>query len=268
MAFLLDRIFTTRTALPKNGGIVEVEPIAALKPYIRCFWTVDNTNSHKSARIIPDCCADILIDIDNRSASFVGISLDSFLTEHTSEVFGIRFYAWTVSRFVRVDADKLNDADIAPENLFCDFAKFKDGIIRAENTAKRIELAENYLLRLIDERQDDDVMNCLYSVIVHNGNKSVGDLADEIAVSKRTLERKFLRNVGVSPKIAAELIRYQLLWQDCIAGGFDIFDEVDKFGYYDQAHMYNDFKKYHGITIGDARNEYLDLSRFYNTIQS
>lgn len=262
MVFSLNKIFTTCTALPKNGGVIEIEPISALKPYIRCFWISEKCNANQSMRIIPDCCADIIIDVDNRSAKFVGMSFDSFLTENTSKVFGIRFYAWVVPYFVRVDADKLYNSHIPPENLFCNFAEFQDSIIRAKSTMQRIALSENYLLQLIDERHDDDVMNCLHSIIVHNGNISVNRLADEIAVSKRTLERKFSQNVGVSPKAVAELIRYQLLWQDCITtGGFDVFDEVDKFGYYDQAHMINDFKKYHGIGIGDARSEYFDLSR-------
>ena len=41
MAFSLESIFTTATAVPSEiSGIIEVEPIDYLKPYVRCFWLI------------------------------------------------------------------------------------------------------------------------------------------------------------------------------------------------------------------------------------
>ncbi len=266
MAFSIDSIFTTRTALPKNGGIVEIEPTAALRPYVRCFWTCERGKFTRSTRIIPDCCADIIINLDDCGAGFVGMCTDSFAAENTDTVFGIRFYAWAVPQFTRTNAVQLFNALINPQNLFSNFAEFKDSIIAAKRTAERVELAQKYLLGLLDSRCDCDVMNSLYAIIRGNGNMSVGDLSRGIAVSKRTLERKFMQSIGVSPKTITDAIRYQLLWQDCIADRFCALDSVEKFGYYDQAHMYNDFKKHHGIGLGEARKEYYALSLFYNTV--
>ncbi len=265
MAFSLDKIFTTRTALPSNGGITEIEPIAALKPYIRCFWTYKRGTCAMKTRIIPDCCADIIINLDDESAGFVGMCFDSFFAENVSTVFGIRFYAWSVPRFARTNAVRSYGFDSNPQNLFYKFTDFKDSIIEAKNTAQRVELSQKYFLELLDESCDSDVMNCLYTAIKCNGSISIHELSRSMAVSRRTLERKFMQNIGVSPKSIIELIRYQLLWQDCISSNFCAHDLVDKFGYYDQAHMYNDFKKYHGIGLGDAWQEYFKLSHFYNT---
>lgn len=266
MAFSLDKIFTTRTALPKNGGVVEIEPVAPLKPYVRCFWTCERGKCAKYTRIIPDCCADIIIDLNTAGAGFVGMCFDSFAAENSSTVFGIRFYAWAVPHFTRTNAAELFGMDIAPQNLFYNFADFKRSIIDAKHTAERVERAQRYLLRIIDERCDNDVFNSLYLIIYNSGNISVSDLSNSIAVSKRTLERKFLQSIGVSPKAVTELIRYQLLWQDCIKDGFSVADSAFKFGYCDEAHMYNDFKKFHGIGLGEARKEYFTLSHFYNTV--
>ena len=266
MAFSIDSIFTTRTALPKNGVIVEIEPIAALKPYVRCFWTHERGKRDHYSRIIPDCCADIIINTEDCGAGFVGMCTDSFAAENVDTVFGIRFYAWAVPQFTRINAVQLFNSVINPQYLFSNFTEFKDRIIAAKSTAERVALANKYLIYLLDSQCDCDVMNSLYGIIRSNGNISVNDLSRGIAVSKRTLERKFMQNVGVSPKTITELIRYQLLWQDCIGNRFYALDSVEKFGYYDQAHMYNDFKKYHGIGLGDARLEYFNLSRFYNTV--
>ncbi|MDE5563480.1 MAG: AraC family transcriptional regulator [Clostridiales bacterium] len=266
MAFSIDSIFTTRTALPKNGGIVEIEPIVALKPYVRCFWTCERDKANKVSRVIPDCCADIIIDVENDGAGFVGMCLDSFAATHINAIFGIRFYAWAVPQFTRTNAVILFNALINPQNLFNNFTEFKDSIIEAKSTSERVELAQKYLIGLLDSRCDSDVMNSLCDIVINNGNISVSDLSRGIAVSKRTLERKFMQSIGVSPKTITEAVRYQLLWQDCIDNRFCAIDSVEKFGYYDQAHMYNDFKRYHGIGLGEARQEYYDLSRFYNTV--
>lgn len=266
MAFSLDSLFTTRTALPKNCGVTEIEPIAALKPYVRCFWTYEHSCRNIGMRIIPDCCADVIIDLDKQGASFVGMCLDSFIAENVLNVFGIRFYAWAVPRLVRTDAPLLYGNNISPDSIFYRFSAFKESIICAETTAERVEIAQKYLVGLIDEHCDRDVMNSIYAIITNNGNITVSDLSDGIAVSKRTLERKFMLNTGFSPKSIIEAIRYQLLWQDCIKRDFCVLDGVEKFGYYDQAHMYNDFKKYHGIGLAEARNEFINLSHFYNTV--
>ena len=266
MAFSLDKIFTTRTALPKNGGVIEIKPIAALQPYVRCFWVCERDKWDRVSRVIPDCCADIIIDVDNNGAGFVGMCLDSFTATHVNAIFGIRFYAWAVPQFVRVNAAQLFNAVINPQNLFSNFNEFKDRIIAAKSTAERVELSQRYLISLLDERCDNDVMNCLYATIVHNGNISVRDLSGSVAVCRRTLERKYMQSIGVSPKTITEMLRYQLLWQDCIKSNFNALDCVEKFGYYDQAHMYNDFKRYHGIGLSEARQEYCDLSHFYNTV--
>lgn len=261
MAFSLDKIFTTRTALPKGCGVIEIEPCAALKPYIRCFWTYARTDRSIPVRIIPDCCADIIIDLDRRSAEFVDIGFDSFFVRSTGTVFGIRFYAWAVSRF---SSTCVRHGPVDPKMLFAGFSDFQNRIIEAKTLSERIAFAQSYLTGIMSERCDDDVMNCLYSMVKNSGNVSVNELASDVAVSRRTLERRFLR-IGITAQSMSGLIRYQLLWQECLKRDFSALDCVEKFGYYDQAHMYNDFRAFHGINPVEARREYSSLSHFYNT---
>ena len=90
-------------------------------------------------------------------------------------------------------------------------------------------------------------------------------MADDNAVSNRKLERDFLSTTGVSPKQMVNLIRYQLLWQDAVKRDFNVLDSVEKYGFFDQSHLLKEFKKYHGLTLTEARNEVLRLSHFYNT---
>ena len=265
MSFSLDSIFTTRTALPKERYITEILPSAALRPYIRCFWKYSGSPDIVDFRIIPDCCADIIIPLDGYPSIFVGLSDTSFITKRIGDVFGIRFYAWAVAPFLHIGLSEMFNNAVPINSVLKKFDILQRAIIEANTTAKQVQLAEKYLSQLFDGRVCNDVMNSLYLAVSENCRTTVKDLSDYCAVSGRTLERKFLDNIGISPKSMIELLRYQLLWQDCMKQGFSAADSAFKFGYYDEAHMYNDFKRYHGIGLGDARTEYEKLSHFYNT---
>ena len=68
------------------------------------------------------------------------------------------------------------------------------------------------------------------------------------------LQRVFQENMGVSPKTFASLVRYQNLWQDILTVPCrQIMDEVCLLQYTDQAHLMREFKRYHGMTIPQAR---------------
>lgn len=67
------------------------------------------------------------------------------------------------------------------------------------------------------------------------------------------MERLFLKHIGVSMKKVSSLVRYQNIWQEIVYGkNFNIQDAVMKYGYTDQSHLINEFKKYHGITPNQA----------------
>ncbi|MCH5165858.1 MAG: helix-turn-helix transcriptional regulator [Clostridiales bacterium] len=266
MSFSLDRIITTHTALPKNVGIVEIEPTAALSPYIRCFWKYNGSADISAFRIIPDCCADIIIPLDGSTAVFVGASDKSFIAQRMGDVFGIRFYAWAIAPFLHIGLSELFNNAVPIDLILNNFRQVQNAIIDAKNTAKQVELAGKYLLNLFDGRLCFDIINSLFRTVNDDCRVTVQSLSDYCAVSKRTLERKFIDNVGVSPKMMIDLLRYQMLWQDCLKSGFSAMDSAFKFGYYDEAHMLNDFKRYHGIGLNAARAEYTKLSHFYNTV--
>ena len=70
----------------------------------------------------------------------------------------------------------------------------------------------------------------------------------------KTVNVFFEQTLSLSPKKTSSIIRYQSLWQEvCRSTQFDIQDSVFAYGYYDQAHLLNDFKKYHGISLSEAR---------------
>lgn len=276
MPFRLDKIFLPVTSNPtRSGNYIEIEPCEALKPYVRCFWGSKRNkadfvnNESKRTLVIPDICMDILVtgnqDINSTGSHFCGINNFSFFSEESdSFCFGIRFYAWSAVLFADESMNGVLNAFLNADAYFSGFAReLNERLFNAVNIYERKAISEEFLLRRLNSKRENfDIMNSLYFIINNNGNAGVADLADYCVMSKRQLERKFVENTGVSPKQMINLIRYQLLWQDCLKDNFNVMDAVEKFGYYDQSHLIKEFKKYHGMSINSAIE---NVSHFYKT---
>lgn len=50
-----------------------------------------------------------------------------------------------------------------------------------------------------------------------------------------------------------KVLANQYLWSDLLGQKFNALDAVHKFGYSDQAYLCHDFKKYHSMSMLDAR---------------
>ncbi|MGN0113085.1 MAG: helix-turn-helix domain-containing protein [Cellulosimicrobium funkei] len=79
----------------------------------------------------------------------------------------------------------------------------------------------------------------------------VGDLADVVGTSARSLQRLFAASVGVSPKWVLQRHRVHLA-ADLLAAdpGQDLAALATAVGYYDQAHLGADFARATGVTPG------------------
>lgn len=265
MAFSLERMFTSAlSAPPQANGIAEIPPCAPLAPYVRCFWAGDG---RAGVRVIPDICADIIVPLDGSApAFFCGTSARSFVTKGSAPLFGIRFFAWAVPLFAHADASLFFGRSVPACDVFPGFGRVQERIRETRPLSARIAAAQQYLLSLLGSQElDSAVMNALHFFIAQNCRTSVVSAARSCAASTRSLERKFLRTVGTSPVQTLGLVRYQLLWQECLKPGFDPLDCVEKFGFYDQAHLCNRFKAHHGIPLAQARAEHFALSHFSNT---
>lgn len=120
--------------------------------------------------------------------------------------------------------------------------------------SRKVEIANRYFLQKLDEAiVNYDLMNAAAKILQTKGNVRTSEVARSVAMSEKQMERKCREKIGISPKGLSSLVRYQLLWQDLFRSpGYDIQDLVDKYGYFDQAHLLNDFKRRHGMTVNQA----------------
>ena len=260
----------TATPFARNATYAEIAPCDALKPYIRCFWgtphpvgAVDIAEA-KTTLVIPDTCMDIIFRINHTQGtvhgSFCAIddnsySADSVGTAALTSTFAIRFYAWSTVLFAENSfVGSKNQVFMVDEFFPALERELLPMLWSTPSLAARAELAGGYLLkRLNPDRRNDRLMSAV-SVIIHaRGTLKISELAGKNAISGKQLERIFAENIGISPKTFSSLVRYQMLWQDlCFGGCRNILDLVQKYGYSDQAHLLNDFKRHHSLPPSQA----------------
>ncbi|MDE7362104.1 MAG: helix-turn-helix domain-containing protein [Oscillospiraceae bacterium] len=237
-------------------GYREISPCAALSPYIRCFWTERRVSA--DVLVIPDTCMDIIFRIDGteNGGFFCALDENSFYSANGgTELFGVRFYAWTAHLFAERDLTGSKNLAFPTEEFFGKLsAELAPYVAYAKTFEERTAAAEKALLKRLDGiRADNNLLNAVDFIIDSRGSLEISGLCGHTALSARTLERLFAASMGISPKAFSSLVRYQLLWQEMTGrSGFNILDAVEKYGYADQPHLLNDFRRRHLMTPKQA----------------
>ena len=259
------------TAMPfaDNETYCEVPPCEALRPYIRCFWGTKRPVSVQAGEassgiVIPDTCMDIIFDINYTANDYSGffcmVDEHSYRTRgaviaDTTATFAIRFYAWTAILFSEEDFTGRKNCAVVVDEYFSKLkAELEPLLFDVPTLGGKIAVTEELLLKkLCSHRINSDLMNAIYYMLQTNARAKISDICVYTAVSERQLERIFNYNMGVSPKTFSSLLRYQLLWQEiALSPSFNVLDAVEKYGFSDQSHLLNEFKRRHMMTPKEA----------------
>lgn len=254
----------------------EYLPGEALRPYIACYWTMNEEGTTETAGdtysgpakrevlVIPDTCLDIILTINHTKQTMAGrlcgIQDAPFTTPEGTgmdnvTVFAIRFHFWAAHLFLNLDFKECRNLYLDTEELGKEWKALFEPFFYLPATQERIDRVETFLLhRLRDTAPDPDLFRAVQQILEGAGKMSVSALCESCCVSPRKLERLFLANVGLPPKKAAMLVRYQNVWKDMVTEPqFNIQDAVCRYGYTDQAHLLKEFRRFHGTSPEEAR---------------
>lgn len=272
----------------------EISPKAPLNSVVECFWTLEGEATEASGpeRILPDGCVELIL---NFGAEFlqhvddgpqlqprnflVGQMTGPIIISPTGrvELLGIRFHPGGTLPFLELPLHEITDQVVEMSSLS---GKLERDLMRA--TAESWLISEKIgaveaLLKdyLMNDKHDSWLMRLADRIVDSRGLVSVDQLASDAGVSSRQLERRFLREVGVGPKLLGRIIRFQQVFravEHCNAAWAEIAIEC---GYYDQAHLIRDFNQFARQTpavlfssqgaLTEAFTRKMRRSDFYNT---
>jgi AraC-like DNA-binding protein len=199
---------------------------------------------------------DILFVIHRRSGGIESRAIGA-MTESISvpdspdeEYVAVRFLPGGAYPFFRIPATELTDQSIELA-LLNGAQQARDISEQISETDDRVAVLESYLLqRLRETRPADPRFLALTHAIWRNPcDLTVDSLTGLSGLSSRQLERKFLQQVGIGPKTLLRVLRFQKATRIASAIARPNWTAIAAdCGYFDQAHLIRDFRKFTGHT--------------------
>jgi AraC-like DNA-binding protein len=143
-------------------------------------------------------------------------------------------------------------------------------MLASSDDKDRISIAERFLQSRLSnleniDRVAKDVVDTMLGI---NGQLSVQELAEQLNINRKQLERRCAATIGLSPKQLAKVIRLQAALKLLANKQFTSLTSLAYEGeYYDQAHFIKDFKEFTGLTPKQFYSDNLKMSALFSSAE-
>lgn len=166
--------------------------------------------------------------------------------------FTVKFNATGMYQLLGIPMDQFRNKAVPASNIsVLPFENITRQLLYAPDIETCINIVEPFLLQLVSRHiplsgVTDQAVELLRQ---QKGNSSILQLATNCNLSLRQLERNFIREIGVSPKIYARMLRFQHLLQNKITTPTQKWAALAYDNdYFDQMHLIKEFKQFLGTT--------------------
>ncbi len=241
-----------------------------LQPFIKCFWSLDAPASTtvEKQRIVPDGCMELIFHYGDLYKQF--LEDGSSITQPRCFVFGqitssleiaptgvtgiiaARFHPDGFLPFSSYPIQQMENKAIALNQLFGDESiPLEQTVLHASTNEERIQFISGFLITRLQtaEVRDRITQSGIDALMQSNGQMNIHELAEQLNINRRQLERKFSSAIGLSPKQLSKMIRLQNTLKMMEQKQFTSLTSLAyENSYYDQAHFIKDFKEFTGIS--------------------
>lgn len=247
------------------------QPHSDLASVVKCYWTLEipPLKDVQRQRIIPDGCIDMIFILGDDVKRYtsgdefilqpremvLGQITDAFYVEPTGYVnsFAVRFYPFGFANFVSTPINTLANKETPITELLGEepARQLSRAIQEAKDTEQRIAILENFLLaRLSESTTIDNIVKATIDTLLQTkGSAGINTILGSDLSKRRQLERKFMKQIGISPKQLGKVIRLQTALKMMLNTPSESFTSIAyESDYFDQAHFIKDFKEFTGTT--------------------
>jgi len=238
------------------------KPAPDLAPWIAHYWMIRwdlrGCASHV-AESLPH--PNIHMIFENRVAVVCGVQTKKFsrLLQGQSRVFGIKFQPGGFRPFYRASVSGLADRIVPAKEIFGNAVAALAAVVFSSRPDSEKIAACNHFFQQRIPNPDPSVAlarQLVALILAEPEIKSVDELVRRSRLGKRSLQRLFSEYVGASPKWVIRRYRLMELVEKFNSGGkLDWPQLALELGYFDQAHLINDFK----AVIGHSPTKYQKL---------
>ncbi|OXM85697.1 helix-turn-helix domain-containing protein [Paenibacillus rigui] len=265
---------------------VEWLPSAVMQPYVSCYWASEPYESGAAVlmpggegtdRVLPDGCTDLLFEQDREGnhfrVSYCGMFDQAFTIAYDKHrpvhKYGVRFFPGGAHALLKLPTAEFTNRLVPLACLWPrDMEELGGRIVQEPSMEAKIRRIEEYLISLLKVKgagTDALMQNLLHRIFVSGGNIRIRELAEAEAISARQMNRKFDQWIGMGPKRFSEIVRFQAIVRAIRDGQQLNWSELAlQYGFFDQAHLIREFRRFYGDTPGAAMEEYRNLSVLSN----
>lgn len=130
-----------------------------------------------------------------------------------------------------------------------DAGRIEERLSAAGSWDERYAMAADIIRRRIGDglRVDPEVAHVWRRTVTGGGRVRIDSLADEVGWSRKRLWARFRAQLGITPKRAAQLVRFDRA-AHLLAAGLPPAGVAAESGYVDQPHLHRDVKAFTGLT--------------------
>lgn len=241
------------------------QPCPLLVPYVTALWDYDDllAGDDLALSILPDTAtylcflyADFLSTAHKDRVYTTRSGLAGFQSFRSDlgglgKVSGVsaRLTPWGLSVFCRGMARGCAERRVDCRDIFPKYSieKMEDSLAAKTTPTERVLCVEQFLLsRLNRDREDLLVQAACKALDSSGGRHPVAALARRLGLTERTLERRFLAQIGATPKKYARIVRlrHAILQRKALSNWADVACAA---GYYDQSHLIRDCQDLYGL---------------------
>ena len=245
----------------------ERAPSKDLAPWVLCLWELEGDGSAFTEPIFPDGRIELVVHLGDRPrlrgdagvqprAMIVGQMLTATRLECDGRMhaIGVRFTSNGARAWLRLPLRQITSR-IEDAHGVCGSAAscVRRAIEQGRGTDERLTAAEHAVRRAL--RPEDGAARAIAHAVRiverHAGTVSIDALARACGLGPRQLERRFLDEVGVSPKAFARIVRFQQALR-ALRAGTPPADVAAACGYADQPHLAREFRRFAGTHAGEV----------------
>ena len=230
-------------------------PAPELKDWIAHYWMIGwdlRGCDPQLAESVPHPNVHVIFEPEASVVAGVQTKMFSRTLVGQSQVFGVKFKPGGFRPFLGYAVSKLADRTVAVESILGDdVTALQHTVLSSSVEDEKVEAANAFFRQRKPVADNKVELSCrlVEQILQDREMKTVDDLVRQSGIGKRSLQRVFSEYVGVSPKWVIRRYRLHELierFQGC--------DEPDwpqlalELGYFDQAHLINDFRSITGYS--------------------
>lgn len=262
----------------------EWRPIPGLEDFVERVWLLEvPAGGHQWHRVFPDGRIDITFGLRDRvlrrtksgqtvlqpRACVIGQRSEPLWLEPTGSwrTAGIRLRPEGAYAVLNMNLAELSDSSVPLDELWGPLGKeIVAKVSEARTATEALRQFQEFLLERLrtTRRPHPGTVRAVQALLDSRGQEPVHRLARSVGWSERTLERRFSREVGLSPKRLAQTVRFQSLLASASAERKESWASLAwDCGFADQAHLTREVRRFAGASPTKLEHGELALARLF-----